>query len=333
MNRCCIGTTFCFFAIASVLIPVDMRPAGAQTQVVPMASARVGDMPIVPLFDRNTKLEPATIEATPTALITRVGDRVRDRHAREWMFHAYDHYLSLYWEHRTVSIEVVDRVAKGGDSITYNFTSLWPLNKPNLRAFFRGIGTVAEYSHNIDSTQIDPLHYTTTIKYNPQEKRPIKIGDRIEIEFSPFLVKPPRGRANYYGTAFLYVVGQGGMVPWEWREEVSMAQKRKGASLDSFPLPEQAWQGGRMTLHEQYSDEPRARFQQMATNLAPINAQPFVLGRRLHHTDFGTGAHSEAGNPIYTEQVGKSAGIMLNAVASLATPKMVGPCPPPLANR
>ncbi len=280
------------FALAFACLPIIASTVAAQT-------------PIVPLFDKGTKLEPATIEDTPTALITYVGDRVRDRHAREWMFHAYDHYLPLYWEHRTVSIEVVDRVAKGGDGITYNFTSLWPLNKPNLRAFFRGIGTVAEYSHNIGSTQVDPLHYTTTIKHNPQEKRPIKIGDRIEIEFSPFLVKPPRGRSNYYGTAFLYVVGQGGMVPWEWHEEVSVAQKKKGASLDSFPLPEKAWLGGRTTVHQQYSDEPKARFQQLATNLAPINAQPFMLGRRLHHTDFGTGAHSEPGNPVYTEHVGK----------------------------
>jgi CxxC motif-containing protein (DUF1111 family) len=30
-----------------------------------------------------------------------------------------------------------------------------------------------------------------------------------------------------------------------------------------------------------------------------------MLGRRLHHTDFGSGAHSESGNPVYTEQVGK----------------------------
>jgi len=68
---------------------------------------------LVPLFNGETKLEPATIENTPTALITRVGDRVRDRHAREAKFHAYDHFLPLYWENRTVAIEIIDHVAKG----------------------------------------------------------------------------------------------------------------------------------------------------------------------------------------------------------------------------
>ena len=58
---------------------------------------------MVPLFDATTKLEPATTEDTPDALITRIADRVRDRHAREAEFHAYDHYLSWYWEERTVA--------------------------------------------------------------------------------------------------------------------------------------------------------------------------------------------------------------------------------------
>jgi CxxC motif-containing protein (DUF1111 family) len=30
-----------------------------------------------------------------------------------------------------------------------------------------------------------------------------------------------------------------------------------------------------------------------------------MLGRRLHHTDFGNGAHSESGNPVYSAQIGK----------------------------
>ena len=32
---------------------------------------------------------------------------------------------------------------------------------------------------------------------------------------------------------------------------------------------------------------------QMATNLSPGNAQPFVEGRRVHHTNFETGEHGE----------------------------------------
>jgi len=78
-----------------------------------------------------------------------------------------------------------------------------------------------------------------------------------------------------------------------------------GALLDSYPLPETAWLGGRTTLPYQYSNEPEHRFKQTAGNIAPTNAQPFMLGRRLHHTDFGDGAHSESGNPAFTEQAGK----------------------------
>jgi len=299
MKRLGIGA--CAFLL--VLAVAYLTP-GNNSETAQASAPSAADRP-VPLFDSSTKLEPATVEDTPEALITRVGDRGRDRHAREWMFHAYDHYLPHYWEYRTVGIEIVDRVAKGGDSVTYNMTSLWPLNGPNLRAFFRGVGTVAEYSQNTTSKRVDPLHYTMTFKMNTQTGKPIKIGDRIETEFSPFLVSPPSGRSNYYGTAFLYVVGQGGMVPWEWHEEVSVAEKKRGLSLDSYPMPEEAWQGGRTTLHQQYSDEPKSRFQQLATNLSPINAQPFMLGRRIHHTDFATGAHSEPDNPIYTEQAGK----------------------------
>lgn len=260
-----------------------------------ISPARAQSKSIVPLYDKSTVLEPAIVEDTPTALITRIADRVRDRHAREAEFKAYDHYLPLYWENRTVHLEIIDRVAKGGDSITFNMTSLAPLNQPNLRLFFEGKGTVAQYSNNLTSKQIDPLHYTATVKVNTNERRPLKIGDRIEIEFSPFLKPPVKGRTNYYGTALLYVVGQGGMVPWEGQ----------GPRNDSFPLPESAWLGGRTTLHVQYSAEPKEHFKQIPTNFAPASAQPFMLGRRLHHTDFSTGAHSEPGNPIYEEQVGK----------------------------
>jgi len=257
------------------------------------ASLQSGDKP-VPLYDADTKLEPDTVIDTPTALITRFADRVRDRHARENMFHAYDHFVALYWERRTVTIEIVDRIAKGGDSVTYNMTSLFPLNKPNLRLFFEGKGTVAQYTDNLISNQVDPLHYTVTLKVNTNEHRPLKLGDRIESEFSPFLLPPVEGRTNYYGTVFLYVVGRG-ITPWEGR----------GPLRDSFPMPDAALLGGAMTVHQPNSDEPKEHFKQFATNMAPIDAQPFVLGRRLFHTNFKTGEHTEPGNPIFKEEVGK----------------------------
>ena len=250
------------------------------------------DPEIVPLFDESTKREPATTEETADALVTRISDRVRDRHARE--DGAYDHYLSFYWEERTVTIEFIDRVAKGGKEITVNITSLSPLNNPDFRCFFRGINTPAEYHHNIATRPAGKNKYTTTIHYNNIERRGLEVGDRMEFEFSPFLVAPKNGRKNYYGTAMLYIVGRG-IVPWHG----------EGGNLDSAPLPEKAWLGGRLTLPYQYSSEPRERFKQMATNMAPASGQPFMLGRRLHHTDFGSGEHSDQPNPTYNEQAGK----------------------------
>ena len=254
---------------------------------------------IVPLFDAGTVLEAAMVEDTGTALITRFGDRARDRHAREANFHIYDHYLSWYWEQRTATVEIIDKVAKGGTEIVFNIYPQWALSAPEFRAFFRGITTPGEYHTNISMARIGttPFHYTTTLTFNPKENRAIRNGDRLELEISQFLATPTHGRSNYYGTAVLYVVGQGGLVPWEGQ----------GATLDSFPLPQSAWAGGRTTLPYQYSNEPLERFKQIAGHLSADSAQPFMLGRRLHHTDFATGAHSEfpGENPIFTEQVGK----------------------------
>jgi CxxC motif-containing protein (DUF1111 family) len=254
---------------------------------------------IVPLFNSNTVLEPSMIEDTGLAVITRFGDRARDRHAREANFNSYDHYLSWYWEQRTATVEIIDKVAKGGTEIVFNIYPQWALSAPEFRAFFRGITTEGEYHTNISMARIGttPFHYTTTLTFNPKENRQIRNGDRLEIEVSQFLAAPTHGRSNYYGTAVLYVVGQGGLVPWEGQ----------GANLDSFPLPQSAWAGGRTTLPYQYSNEPLERFKQISGHLAPISAQPFMLGRRLHHTDFGSGAHSEfpGQNPIFSEQVGK----------------------------
>lgn len=247
-----------------------------------------------PLFDATTKLEPSTTEETDSALITRIGDRVRDRHARESEFKAYDHYLSFYWEQRTIELEFVDKIAKGGNEIVVNIKSLTPLNEPNFRSFYRGLNTIAEYHDNVIAAEVAPNHYSLTLSHHVIEKRPLEVGDRIEFEFSPFLLKPKNGRNNYYGTTMLYVVGKG-IVPW----------MGVGDRLDSIPLPESARLGGGTTISHQYSGEPAERFKQMAGNISPGSAQPFLLGRRLHHTNMLDGTHSEQPNPVFSHQVGK----------------------------
>ncbi|QRK08295.1 c-type cytochrome [Archangium violaceum] len=250
---------------------------------------------IVPLFNSGTPLEPALVEDTPQALITRVGERVRDRHARESEFQAYDHFLPLYFVNRTFYVEIVDQVAKGGNQITVNLHTTHPHDGTNFRAFFRGINTVAEYWHNGTFSRVNDHLYTASVSYNAKEGRAIRVGDRMEMEVGVFLQRPVEGRFNYYARAWLYIVGSGGIVPFEG----------VGATLDSYPMPEAAWSGGRTTLNQPYSNEPAERFMQMALNIAPVNTQTFVEGRRIHHTDFGDGSHSESGNPVFTEQQNK----------------------------
>lgn len=257
----------------------------------------------IPLYGRETKLQPAVTVETDEALYTYFSDRARDRHAREDQFKAYDHYLTFYWEGRTAAVEIKDTIPKGGDTITFNVKSQWKLknSQAELRFFYRGINTVAEYHNNGTMTPIDDTHYTRTVSHNQKEKRPLKVGDRLEFELSQFLDQPPQGRENYYGTTYLYIVGEG-LVPWETR---GVFGDPSTELEDSYPIAKEGWLGGKTTLPYAYSGEDDGHFMQMATNLSSTNGQSFVLGRRIHHTDFGDGAHDENnGNPKFEELSG-----------------------------
>ena len=116
-------------------------------------------------------------------------------------------------------------------------------------------------------------------------------GQLMEMEISQFLQDVPSGRLNYYGTALVYEVGVGGLVPWEAIGDFSNPNSQRE---NSHKLDEAAWLGGRTTLPYQYSDEPDAHYMQMATNLSSVNGQPFVLGRRVHHTNMVDGSHDES---------------------------------------
>jgi len=284
---------------------------------------------IEPLFGPATILEPDLRVDTGDALVTFLGDRARDRHAREdivggVIFRKYDHFLPFYWEQRVADIEIIDRVAKGGEGIKFKFSTRAKLNPAEFRTFYANDEFVAMYLNNksdrsgaagvsLVSTSPSLLYpgetdynYEAEIRTKMPENRPLQAGDRVEVELSQFLLEPRNGRTNYYGTAFLYVVGQG-VVPWyaKHKEEATSSQAREEASFDSYPLPAEAWLGGETTLPYQYSNEPEHRFKQTAGNITPRNARDFMLGRRLHHTNFSDGTHSERGNPPMSEHIGK----------------------------
>ncbi|MDB5103720.1 MAG: putative exported protein [Fibrobacteres bacterium] len=279
---------------------------------------------LVPLFDAAATPEPEVHYDRGDAIITQWGDRARDRHAREDQFQSYDHYLTHYWEHRTARYILTDRVAKGGNGIDVSWVTEWKLdNLPEFRAWYSGKGSVAQYygnyaprfakegpgtydkDHRKISDQGTQYKYTYTITSAiglDGSERPLAVGQSMEIEASQFLDAPPVGRDNYYGTVFLYEVGTGGLVPWYTvGDHADQTSERE----NSHKIDEKAWLGGRTTLPYQYSDEPDNHFMQMATNLSGSNAQPFVLGRRVLHTNFITGAHDEPDNPIWEENIGK----------------------------
>ena len=297
----------------SLILPVDSSPFFMQLRHSEETSA--GTDQIIPLYSSATPRQPDYRVETDEALITHIGDRARDRHAREGTgtvtvhnFDQYDHYLPFYWEERTLGVEIFDRVAKGGSTITYTYTTDIRLSQPEFRVFFLGRNTVAEYHLNALGTLIDPQTntYQVTIDRNHQFNRALRIGDRIEMEISMFLSNPSNGRTNYYGTTLLYIVGQG-IVPWQTAQTAGLPYNPNDQSqrLDSVPIPEAGWLGGETTLPYRYTLEPEHLFKQFAGNAAPQSAKDFLLGRRIHHTDFGTGQHSEPGNPVYQEQVGK----------------------------
>lgn len=293
---------------------------------------------LAPLFDERTPLEPVTsFVREDGVIVTRVGDRGRDRHAKDQGPNDhYDHYLAHYWEYRTARIQLEDHVRNGQSRIVATFITEEKLGAREFRVWFWGLTTTGQFHFNPqkEEEKVSPLEtgvvyvgqgtwnddfekvselgrqhkYTLDIvnkwENGGQIQKPLAVGMNMEFEVSQFLLAPPAGtRLNYYGTSYVYVIGQPGLAPFEWDRGVN----HPGGSNDGRPIPAAGLLGGATTLGYNYSAEPAGRFMQMATNLAPGHAQPFVRGRRVHHTNFVDGRHDERHeNPVWTEQVGKA---------------------------
>lgn len=293
-----------------------------------------------PLFDATTALEPVTSYVRADGVVvTRFGDRGRDRHAKDIGFYDpnnifnsdhYDHYLAHYWEYRTARVQLEDHVPNGQSLIRATYITENRLGAKEFRVWFSGVTTTGQFHFNPAAVEIDSgtfnddfvktsssgNQYKYTVDIVEQWKNvatfnvPLQAGVNMEFEISQFLVNPPAGtRLNYYGTSYVYVVGSPGVAPFEWQRGVF---DNLGTN-DGTPIPAVGLSGGDTTLGYNYSEEPAGRFMQMATNLSPGNAQPFVRGRRVHHTNFIDGSHDERfDNPAWNEQIGKAGNHYIN---------------------
>lgn len=286
----------------------------------------------VSLYNSSTVLAPiASFIRTDGVAVTRLADRGRDRHAKDITFQDhYDHFLAHYWEYRTARIQLEDYTALDQSLIRVTWITEAELGAREFRVWYNGITTTGQFNFNpqkeeekVSPTESGTVYvgrgtwnnnfekvseeghqfkYTLDIVDEWQSNGPIiplATGRRMEFEASQFLLAPPAGtRLNYYGTTFLYITGEPGIHPFEWdRNEYD----------DSYPIPEKGLSGGATTLGYNYSEEPAGRFMGMATNMSAENAQPWVEGRRVHHTNFETGEHDERNeNIVWTEQVAKA---------------------------
>ncbi|RYE15269.1 MAG: discoidin domain-containing protein, partial [Sphingobacteriales bacterium] len=156
-NSCLVGLSF-NDVMSSMVVSLNTSSSSSvssSASSVSSSTASLGN--IVPLYNSSTVLEGAIQFDRGDALVTRIADRGRDRHAKESQFQAYDHFLSFYWEHRTATIEIEDYVAKGGNKIRMNVVTQFRLNDTEAenRWFYRGVGTVAEFCDNEKMTVVN----------------------------------------------------------------------------------------------------------------------------------------------------------------------------------
>lgn len=282
-------------------------------------TANLGDL--VPLFAGTDALNPPMVfTRADGVLITRGAGRVRQRHELEGTFNPFGPH---YFEDRSFGILVEDYTPTGESLIRVTYLPVGqPTDGTNFRAwkvygdgnvFHANMGMDAAELPALDGTDVDVQDaYTDVIApykalqsqkttNNPRTDAPIAAGDLFEFEFGVFLVAEEvreGSRTSYYSDTFRYQVGQGGFTA-----------NNADTSGELGPVV-QAQQGGDGTNVWLYND-PEFVFEQMALNIQHENIQHFLQGRRLFHTDFATGEHSESGNPVFEEQQGKAGPLAL----------------------
>ena len=280
---------------------------------------------VVPLFEPADAVNaPIVFERGDGVLVTRGAGRVRGRHEGPLDTNQpFMEFVADYFVSRTYGFIVEDFTPLGESRIRVTYLPIsMPTTGTNFRAW-KDYGNGDVFTQNTGMTsnadlpelvigerdltaayaeQVAPyamVQQQETTRNN-RDGRAIEPGDLLEFEFGIFAdeaaIEPPGSRTAYYTDTFRYRVGAGGVTP-------NNPDSYNGQGV--LGPAEDAQQGGDTTNVWAYFMQ-ETQFGQMALNIQHENVQRFVEGRRLFHTDFTTGKHSESGNPDFTEQRGKA---------------------------
>lgn len=334
------SATYAAMAVASIVLAAcgsgdgnsgGGTPANGTTLTTPVV---VVDQAYTPLYGADTPvIERIQYSEADGTLVTLAGFRPTNRHARErgepWM-DAVDvgpgnflTFPTFYFQNRTYGLVIRDEIPAGRQKITaYLKPNVGTFINDGFSAFRRVDADVIEYGwkdnvgfSNVQdgttrchaSDNLAELCVAPSITDNWRSgddgaaSNVLKVGDKIEMSPAQFLDNTDGvhalidgGGVRYYSLEQLYVVGKG-MVPW-----YGIAPR-----LDSSPLPAEALLGGQASASYNYSEEPNRVFQQPVNNIGIADMQRFVEGRRLFHTSFVDGKHSESPdiNPVFSAHI------------------------------
>jgi CxxC motif-containing protein (DUF1111 family) len=264
---------------------------------------------VVPLFTPADVVNPAVVTVRPDGVIvTRGAGRVRGRHEKEGTFASFEPH---YFEDRTYGFIIEDFTNAGQQLIR---TTYLPLNIPdhsgnritNWRSWKeRASNATFQFNNYLpDATEADVppeagklFPYAFVQQYDEKtapSNRKFAKGENYEFEIGIFIdpasMTTKGSRDSYYTDCFRYAIGVGGLTPdnQDFAAAPGPVPEARGGAGTTI-----AWILDEQDIHESIG--------QMALNIQPENVQNFVEGRRLFHTDFTTGAHSEMGNQIFTE--------------------------------
>jgi CxxC motif-containing protein (DUF1111 family) len=269
---------------------------------------------VVPLFTPADAVNPPVItKRADGVIVTRGAGRVRGRHEKEGTFASFEPH---YFEDRTYGFIIEDFTPTGQNLIRTTYLPHNPTDHngnriTNWRSWKQRAGNATfqynNYIPDVTEAQLPPevfgfKNFKQVQQYEEKtapQGRSFTVGENYEFEIGIFIdpasMTTKGSRDSYYTDCFRYKIGEGGLTP-----------DNQDFAAAPGPVPE-ARGGGDTTiawiLDEQDIEQSIG---QMALNIQPENVQNFVEGRRLFHTDFTTGEHSELGNQPFPEHMNQA---------------------------